>query len=424
MSKGVSMFHWLALALLLGTTVAPAHAAGINVVVDDDLRCPKASFANLQDAIDFVGRSPGTITVCPGRYPGQFHVLDANDLTLVGAKGALIVPSFATAPLFTGVLLEVERSTNVTVQGFTFDGLGALQSFGDPNAVEYFDSTGTIQKNTVTNWHRPGFRLPDVVNGKPAGLLHGIHAIGFSSTPGGQGRPVKILNNTITAYQERAIDAEGDLTVTITGNKITAGLPAVDPGTFTLAINLAPAGATGAKSPTGLVKSNTITGHGGSSGSRTIDSGLLARQVGSLTVANNKLTHVVSGLSFFANCVSPAGSSNNVIKGNKISEAINGIEVTAIGGFPGACDPHVDNYVITGNKIVNNTRDALDFGLSGILFDVRGAGAGQAFALNEVVTGNTITFYLAGVNVPAQPGGTITGVFDPNRVLLAPPPGI
>jgi hypothetical protein len=56
----------LVLSLMLGSTGAPASAAGVNIVVDDDLRCPGASFTNLQDAIDFVGSTPGTITVCRG----------------------------------------------------------------------------------------------------------------------------------------------------------------------------------------------------------------------------------------------------------------------------------------------------------------------------------------------------------------------
>jgi hypothetical protein len=408
------------LGLTLSSYVAPADAAGVNIVVDDDLSCPGASFTNLQDAIDFVGSNPGTITVCPGLYRGEFHVVSANTLRLIGKKGAVIAPSFTTSPLFTGVLLDVERSTNVTVQGLTFDGQGALQNFGDPNAIEYFDSTGTIQKNTVLNWHRVGFRPPDLVNGKPAGLLHAIHAIGFTVSQA----PVKIAKNTITDYQERGIDAEGDLTVTINGNKLTAGLPDDPAATFTQAINLQPAGPTGAKSPTGLVKGNKIKGHGGSSGSNTIDSGILAKQVGSLTVLGNTITHVVNGISFFANCVSPADSNNNTVQANKITEVIDGIDVVAVGGFAGACDPHVDNYVITGNTIVNNASDPLDFGLSGIQFDIHGVGTGQAFALNETVTGNTITFFLVGINALDQPGGTITGVFEPNDIVLAPPPMI
>lgn len=407
------------LSLTLGSSIAPAGAAGINIVVDDNLSCPGANFSNLQDAINFVGSSPGTITVCPGFYRGEFQIVNANNLQVIGKRGAVIAPSFATSPLFTGVLLEVDRSTNVTVQGLTFDGLGALQSFGDPNAIEYFDSTGTIQKNTVTSWHRPGFRPPDLLNGKPVGLLHAIHAIGFSVTQA----PIKIASNTIVNYQEEGIHAEGDLTVTITGNMLTAGLPPGDPAnTFTNAIVLQPLGTNRARSPIGLVKGNTITGHGGSSGSNTIDTGILAKQVGSLTVLRNTLTHVVIGVDFFANCVSPADANNNTIKSNKITEAITGIQVTAIGGFPGGCDPHVDNYVITGNKIVNNARDPLDFGLSGIQFDIHGVGTGHAFALNETVMGNTITFYLEGVDTLAQPGGTITGIFEPNDILLAPPP--
>lgn len=421
MSKRLgTSFCAIVLGLALSSNLAPAHASGVNVVVDDDLRCPGAMFSNLQDAINFVGSNPGKITICAGIYRGQFQVVNANNLQLIGDKGAVIAPSFAGSALFTGVLLSVDRSTNVTVQGLTFDGQGALQTFGDPNAIQYFDSTGTIQKNTISNWHRPAFRPADVVNGRTAGLLHAIHAIGFTVTPGEQqGRPIKILNNTITEFQERGIDAEGDLTVTISGNKTLSGLPADPASTFSQAINIGPASITGPKTPTGLVKGNKITGHGGSSGQDAIDTGILARQAGFLTVQSNQIDHVVIGIDFFANCVSPANSNNNTVKLNKITESITGIQVTAIGGFVGACDPHVDNYVITSNRIINNFRDPLDFGLDGIQFDVRGSGAGHAFALNELVQRNTITFFNGGVDTLPQAGGMITGTFDPNRFLSA-----
>src|SRR5262249_49057060 len=161
----------------------------------------------------------------------------------------------------------------------------------------------------------------------------------------------------ITEFQERGIDAEGDLTVTITGNKTAAGLAPDPAGTFSQAINIGPASITGPQSPTGVVKGNTIIGHGGSSGANAIDSGILARQSGDLSILRNKISHVVVGISFFANCVSPAGSDKNIVQSNKISEVIDGIDVTAIGGFPNACDPHVDEYVITGNRIVNDFRN-------------------------------------------------------------------
>src|SRR5262249_16453381 len=98
------------LGLILGSHPATAHSADVSIVVDDDLRCPGATFSDRQDAINFVGSNPGTITVCDGIYRGQFQVVNANNLKLIGAKGAVIVPPLgAGAPLFTGVLLSVER---------------------------------------------------------------------------------------------------------------------------------------------------------------------------------------------------------------------------------------------------------------------------------------------------------------------------
>src|SRR5215470_14080519 len=98
MNKGLCT---LLSACVLGLTTGPvlnlAEAAGVNVVVDDDLRCPGAQFSDLQDAINFVGTSPGTITVCAGVYRGEFRVANANNLQLLGQKGAVIAPSFATS---------------------------------------------------------------------------------------------------------------------------------------------------------------------------------------------------------------------------------------------------------------------------------------------------------------------------------------
>lgn len=414
-------------ALVAGLTLAantlPAQAASrVTAVVDDDLACPRAAFTNIQDAINFVGASAGTITVCPGVYRGTFQVANANNLTITAKKGAVIAPPVAPA-LFTGVLLTVQTSKNVTVQGFTFDGESRLQTFGDPNAIEYFDASGMVKSNSIVNWHRSNFAGPDLgPGGVIVGALHAIHLIGMAPLDinGHPANQVRVMNNTIVDYQEKAIHAEGRVAVAISGNKLSAGLPPLPPAAnvFSIGITLEPLGDASVGTPAGSITGNTITGHGGPQND-AIDSGILLKQTSGLNVSTNTLTHVVTGISFFTSCVSSAGASNNTVKANKINESINGIEVTAIGGFPNVCDVHADHYVIMGNKIVNNIKDPLDFGLNGIVFDVRAVGGSTAFAQNEVVKGNTITFFNVGVNTLPQTGGVIQGVFTPNNVKLA-----
>ena len=94
--------------------------------------------------------------------------------------------------------------------GFTIDGLGSdgTADNGAAVALEFFHSSGTIQSNTIRNWHTLDFATS--ANG-----LNAIHLIN------GEGESVKVVNNTITQFQTTAILGEGASTLKISGNDIT-----------------------------------------------------------------------------------------------------------------------------------------------------------------------------------------------------------
>ena len=120
-------------------------------------------------------------------------------------KGATIVPE---GDSFSGDLVEVANSTNVTFQGFTIDGRGTLNPDVPATGILYSESSGTIAKNTVVNWTTPD----------SATEAAGIAAIQVLA---GGSPAVAIKSNTITGFQDTAVDVEAGAVLTISGNTIT-----------------------------------------------------------------------------------------------------------------------------------------------------------------------------------------------------------
>ena len=197
----------LILASALTSLATSAQAAKL-VVDDDRVECPQAGFTTIQSAIDSLGSdATGTIMVCPGSYKESITVAVAHKLKLIGKRGAVIVPEFIPN---NSTVISVQFSTDFTIRGFTIDGLGndGTADNGAAVALEFVHSSGTIQNNTIQNWHTLDFATP--ANG-----LNAIHLIN------GDGEAVKVVNNTITQFQTTAILAEGASTLKISGNDIT-----------------------------------------------------------------------------------------------------------------------------------------------------------------------------------------------------------
>ena len=197
------------LLILLASMVTPAQAASKLVVDDDRRQCPQAGFTTIQSAIDSLGsNATGTITVCAGTYTESITVAVAHELKLVGKRGAVIIPEFTPNH---STLISVQFSTDVTIKGFTIDGLGndGTADAGGAVALEFLHSSGTIQNNTIRNWHTLNFAA--TANG-----LNAIHLIN------GQGESVNVIDNTITPmtiYAHSSVtgqETRTQLSVTIT----------------------------------------------------------------------------------------------------------------------------------------------------------------------------------------------------------------
>ncbi len=66
------------------------------------------------EAVAAAGVGPAKIVVCAGTYNETFSISGADKITLMGKKGAILVPPSAS---YNGALITVSFSTNITIQG-------------------------------------------------------------------------------------------------------------------------------------------------------------------------------------------------------------------------------------------------------------------------------------------------------------------
>jgi hypothetical protein len=383
-STGIGL---LVLATCLVSNTVPALATSKIVVDDDRVQCPQAGFTTIQSAIDSLGANPtGTITVCAGSYKESITIALATKLKLIGKPGAVIIPEFIPN---NSTVVSIQFSTDFTMRGFTIDGLGndGTADNGDAVALEFFHSSGTIQDNTIRNWHTLNFAT--TANG-----LNAIHLIN------GQGESVKVLNNTITQFQTTAILAEGLSTLKIAKNDITTTSTPANTATG-IAIR-----ATGSGSPVGTVTGNSLTSDSFPGGFGSI--GIRVDETGHFIVAHNTLSHWDFGMYLPSFCTVTPHADSNRITDNTIKDVSIGIEVESFGV---SCDAFADNDRISSNKITNTV-----LGDTGIFIRARGISA-HGSAQNELVTGNTITHFSDPLSHTAEANGAISGVFDPDRIV-------
>ena len=383
LSTGVRL---MILAAALTSITRSAQAAKL-VVDDDRVQCPQAGFTTIQSAIDSLGSdATGTITVCPGSYQESITVAVAHNLKLIGRKGAVIIPEFIPND---STVISVQFSTDFTIRGFTIDGLGNDGTADNGNAValEFLHSSGTIQNNTIRNWHTLGFAT--TANG-----LNAIHLIN------GEGESVKVVGNTITQFQTTAMLAEGSSTLKISGNTITT--PSTPANTATGIF----VRSTGSGAPSGFITSNTLTSDSFPAGSGSI--GIRMEESGNFVISHNRLTHWDFGMYLPSFCTFTPHADDDGITGNTIKETSIGIEVESFGV---SCDSFADGYRITGNTITDSVP-----GDTGIFIRARGLDA-HGSAQNELVTGNTITHFGDPVSHTAEANGIISGVFEPNHLV-------
>jgi parallel beta-helix repeat protein len=142
------------------------------LVVDDDLRCPRASFSTIQSAVD-AAQAGDTVRVCAGEYQEEVFIRKPLRLITRGqAKvilhGFIVVTGMETIDL-DGVVVEINGfaiDVEGTRHGITIENTPRVlirnnTVFGGTRAgIEIFESDdGVVARNTVRNNATEGIRV-------------------------------------------------------------------------------------------------------------------------------------------------------------------------------------------------------------------------------------------------------------------------
>ncbi|GAP15390.1 protein containg parallel beta-helix repeat [Longilinea arvoryzae] len=172
--------------------------------------------ARIQEGVDLVAVG-GTVNVLAGTYTEQVTI--SKEITLNGDGRASIIQSFAAMPAcFTTSAANrpvvcVKDTDNVTITGFTIDGLGLGNSNSRFVGVAFRNAGGTLQDNTVQDIRDTPF------SGAQGGVA--IYAMNDDAVA----RTIHVLNNTVTGFQKTGIALNASdtnpLTVDVQRNTVT-----------------------------------------------------------------------------------------------------------------------------------------------------------------------------------------------------------
>ena len=379
----------LAAGLPLASNALPAQAAGPTFTVDDDkVQCPKAGYTDIQSAVDALPSTGGTVLVCAGTYPNKVDINGRTNVRLVGKKGAVItIPSAG----FDGVLVDVYNSTNVILQSITVDGQSQVGTLNGDVAVEFDQSTGTIQTSTIKNWSTPASATPD----------NGMYSLLLS---GGTGSTIKVLSNVISGFQDHAIAASGKVAVTISKNTISGTTAAAnDPYGISLTY-------LNTDLPTGTITGNKLSGDAFPTSGQ--GAAIYLWEASPLTLSGNTVTDWRIGLQMLSFCGSGLPVSHNVVKSNTFKEVTTGIILQSTPFY--SCDSHLDHITVTGNKVT----DTAGLGSNGIALVASWDGSLNAYAQNELIKGNSVKHFSDAYSFSTSgPQVFVSGVFAPNTTL-------
>lgn len=370
--------------MALAANASPAQASGTILVDDDGANC-RTSIHTIHEALAAAQASwpwtgTKTIMVCAGTYTEpSMTISGVSNLKLIARRGVTVRSDGSSFV----ALMMVSGSSNVTVQGFTFDGQMALSTTTAQRAIQFSSTSGAIVRNSIVNWHTDTYGL----NGQIVGIYAG------STT----GQAVKIDHNTLTNYQDDGIWIDGAVNTTITNNALLGGAPQY--GMFIQADSGA---------PTGTIRGNKLVGPGQISSS----TGIHLLEGNNFRISGNAIGHWGIGLAVVSQCNSASSASHNRVTGNTIQDVDWGIKLAAVAG---SCDANVDGNVVQGNRVVNLSTPGT-YGISVTAADLSAAPP-AATALADTVRGNTITNFTTPEYLAATGFGDLTGtVFSGDHI--------
>ncbi len=226
-------------------------AIGLRPAPAKDLHVP-VDFATIQAAVK-AAASGDVIRIAAGVYMEQVYI-QRKSLALIGEPGAVIqakqgmkspIPDVGTVPL-----LAIDRSTNVTLQGLTFDGARLGEAYPEFSymGVIFFGSSGRVEECIVKGFRTAvdplfafnGFGLVAMDSSPPAAIVPNVKAVhnnfadnglsihirGSDSAPSMLHLTFSLDNNTITGVGPTSNGTQAGLLVSygasgdVTGNRI------------------------------------------------------------------------------------------------------------------------------------------------------------------------------------------------------------
>jgi hypothetical protein len=411
------------LALATGLGASPP-AAGLTVYVDNpnvangSVSCPSTPYLTIETGVAaFNGdKSDVNLVICPGLYDG-FGALGYDfdgytNLKITGRGN----PTIQAIQGFTGPMIQVLNSSNVTIEGLTIDGHGHLGNTRYSAGIEYDSSYGIIKGNTITAWHQLYVGAPPFnVGPNPA------HSIVAKSVP--FGKSIKIQNNTIYDSQDTGILIYNLSKAEVTNNRVVFG-SAIIPFGVGSAASIQAGIAIVHTNPGVVVSNNEVISDADLFPKNVVYArGIMLLGTIGAKVTGNTVRGTAANISIEAWCDIYGGlSGNNIVSGNKLYDTFSaGIYVTSRNDVSTICGiaPQVFRNQITGNTIYTVATDN-SFGFWGVFMDTWGTGV----ITDTLIKDNTIAGFPTGSAIATSGTQNITGTTGTNRILTMPPAGV
>jgi hypothetical protein len=234
--------------------------------------------------------------------------------------------------------------------------------------VEFLEASGSVQHTTITG-----------INKGPGNTCNEGNGIVVNDQTGGP-YTVKVQHDTVTGFQNYGIYAQGNVSVTISHNTITA-LPST--GVSGISAILLP------QMSGGKITHNTVSVPSSGFAAINID------ETSHVTASSNIVT---GAMVIYSDCFLRAAASDNVLSKNHVQDAAFAVQITADSNSSSTCPSQTNDNTVKGNTLTDSG------GTVGVNIFVTTGGPFTGQADDNVVTGNTIT----GFSTPIGDGGTNT----------------